>query len=100
MIVCFIFLLDVWFDVKIFVCIKFLKECFGGEILFWNLIKWDWKFELFMFVNKVGFENKNLIGFRREREKWRERDFWKEKIFISFELLKFISIMWYYIVIL
>lgn len=74
---------DVRLDVKTPVCIKSSKECFGGEILLRNSIKRDRKLELFMFVNKVGSENKNLIGFRREREKWRER-FPKRKDFYKF----------------
>lgn len=58
-----------------------------------NSIKRDRKLELFMFVNKVGSENKNLIGFRREREMERERDFRKEKTSTSSELLKSTSTM-------
>lgn len=38
-----------------------------------------------MFVNKVGSENKNLIGFRRERERNGERErFPKRKDFYKF----------------
>lgn len=98
LIACFTPSSDVRLDVKTPVCIKSSKECFGGEILLRNSIKRDRKLELFMFVNKVGSENKNLIGFRREREKWRERDFRKEKTSTSSELLKSTSTMWYYIV--
>lgn len=98
LIACFTPSSDVRLDVKTPVCIKSSKECFGGEILLRNSIKRDRKLELFMFVNKVGSENKNLIGFRREREKWRERDFRKEKTSASSELLKSTSTMWYYIV--
>lgn len=32
-----------------------------------------------MFVNKVGSENKNLIGFRRERERNGEREISEKK---------------------
>lgn len=98
LIACFTPSSDVRLDVKTPVCIKSSKECFVGEILLRNSIKRDRKLELFMFVNKVGSENKNLIGFRREREKWRERDFRKEKTSTSSELLKSTSTMWYYIV--
>lgn len=98
LIACFTPSSDVRLDVKTPVCIKSSKECFGGEILLRNSIKRDRKLELFMFVNKVGSENKNLIGFRREREMERERDFRKEKTSTSSELLKSTSTMWYYIV--
>lgn len=87
LIACFTPSSDVRLDVKTPVCIKSSKECFGGEILLRNSIKRDRKLELFMFVNKVGSENKNLIGFRREREMERER-FPKRKDFYKFWIIK------------